>query len=304
MWLMLFYREPAQLHLRANGHDATPRRLTCVRKPDKTRNLSQQSIMQSDKLSSPRFVVRRSSIHGRGVFANQDIGPAELVSEYKGARLRWQDVVEHASQYGMTPGHTFLFDTGDGTVIDGASGGNSMRWMNHACEPNCKAYVSDARVFIYVLRHVNCGEELTIDYALVVDGTQTPEIRELYRCNCGSPHCRGTMLGKSSPPEEVRSHTSMRLAAAADFEPPEVHVLERCSATTIIVAWHEAARCHYAEQLWIRKKAARDGYCALSKVRVRAGDLVFVPKGNPAPLNHTACIAEKAVSALPLEEEV
>ena len=285
--------------------------------------------MQSDKLSSPRFVVRRSSIHGRGVFANQDICAAELVSEYKGARLRWQDVVEHASPYGMTPGHTFLFDTGDGTVIDGASGGNSMRWMNHACEPNCKAYVSDARVFIYALRHVNRGEELTIDYALVVDGTQTPEIRELYRCHCGSPHCRGTMLGKSSPPEEVRSRTSMRLAAAdqtvrsgiapfprdleadgplptaaAGFEPPEVHVLERRSATTIIVAWHEAARCHYVEQLWIRKKAARDGYCALSNVRVRAGDLVFVPKGNPAPLNHTACIAEKAVSALPIDEEV
>lgn len=160
--------------------------------------------MQSQKSSSPRFVVRPSPVHGRGVFANHDICTSELVSEYKGARVRWQDVVQRASWYGKIPGHTYLFDVGDGSVIDGACGGNSMRWMNHGCEPNCKAYISDGRVFIYALRHINRGEELTIGYSLALEGPRTPEVQELYRCCCGSPNCRGTMLAEISSSEDVR----------------------------------------------------------------------------------------------------
>ncbi len=150
--------------------------------------------MRSDKSSVSKLIVQPSPVHGNGVFANQDIGRTELISEYKGARVLWQNVVQRASSYGKTPGHTFLFDVGNGTVIDGARGGNSVRWMNHSCEPNCKAYVSDGRVFIYALKDIRRGEELTIDYGLVVEGTRTDEVRELYRCHCGSPNCRGTML--------------------------------------------------------------------------------------------------------------
>ncbi|SIT43967.1 Nuclear protein SET (fragment) [Paraburkholderia piptadeniae] len=150
--------------------------------------------MLPDKSPASRFIVQPSSVHGQGVFANQNIVRAELISEYKGARVSWQDVLQGASSYGKTPGHTFLFDTGDGTVIDGASGGSTVRWMNHSCEPNCKAYISDGRVFIYTLRDIKRSEELTIDYGLVIEGPLTDEVRDLYRCHCGSPNCRGTML--------------------------------------------------------------------------------------------------------------
>ncbi|WP_321574986.1 SET domain-containing protein-lysine N-methyltransferase [Paraburkholderia franconis] len=238
--------------------------------------------------------MQPSPVHGQGVFANQDIGRAELIAEYKGARVPWQHVVQRASSYGKTPGHTFLFDIGDGTVIDGARGGSSVRWMNHGCEPNCKAYIFDGRVFIYALGDVKRGEELTINYGLVVDGPQTVELRELYRCQCGSPNCRGTMLAETSRSKQVGSDTSSGL------KPPEIRVLERPSATTIIVSWCEAGRCHYGEQVWILKKAVRDGYCALSYVPVKAGDRVFVPRGTPPPLNHDACISQNAVPGLPI----
>jgi hypothetical protein len=42
--------------------------------------------MQTRKSRGPRFVVRPSPVHGRGVFANRDIGSSDLISEYKGAR--------------------------------------------------------------------------------------------------------------------------------------------------------------------------------------------------------------------------
>ena len=149
--------------------------------------------MRSDKSSVSKLIVQPSPVHGNGVFANRNIGRTELISEYKGARIPWQHVVQRASSYGKTPGHTFLFDIGDGTVIDGARGG-SVRWMNHGSEPNCKAYISDGRVFIYALRDIKRGEELTTDYGLVVEGPRTDEVLKLYRCHCGSPSCRGTML--------------------------------------------------------------------------------------------------------------
>ncbi|MEX3935819.1 SET domain-containing protein [Paraburkholderia phymatum] len=148
-------------------------------------------------------------MHGQGVFANQNIGRAELISEYKGTRVSWQDVVQGASRYGKTPGHTFLLDTGDGTVIDGARGGSTVRWMNHSCEPNCKAYVSDGRVFIYTLRDVKRGEELTIDYGLVVEGPRTDEVRDLI----GATAARPTAAAPCSLPN--------------GFKPPEVRVLKR-----------------------------------------------------------------------------
>ncbi|MPW18971.1 SET domain-containing protein-lysine N-methyltransferase [Paraburkholderia sp. CNPSo 3157] len=66
--------------------------------------------------------------------------------------------------------------------------------LNHSCEPNCKAYISDGRVFFYTLRDIKRGGELTIDYRLVIEGPRTDEVRDLYRCYCGSPNCRGNML--------------------------------------------------------------------------------------------------------------
>jgi SET domain-containing protein len=32
----------------------------------------------------------------------------------------------------------------DGRVIDGSVGGNSARWLNHSCQPNCEA-IEDER---------------------------------------------------------------------------------------------------------------------------------------------------------------
>ncbi|SIT38095.1 hypothetical protein BN2476_160026 [Paraburkholderia piptadeniae] len=57
--------------------------------------------------------------------------------------------------------------------------------------------------------------------------------------------------------------TAARRTAAAQcslqngFKPPEVHVLERPAATTLIVAWSEASRCCYGEQVGTLTKTVR-----------------------------------------------
>ncbi|WP_120296894.1 SET domain-containing protein [Paraburkholderia sp. BL23I1N1] len=145
---------------------------------------------------SRRIAVRRSTVHGRGVFATRELAPGELVCEYLGERIPWDEALRRHPRDPAHPDHTFYFDLGDGTVIDGAVGGNSARWINHACRPNCEAEDHNGRIFILTVQPIRAGEELSIDYALFVEGRHTRELRQRYACHCGSPECRRTMLAE------------------------------------------------------------------------------------------------------------
>jgi len=91
-------------------------------------------------------------------------------------------------------GHTFLFGLSDGRVIDGSLGGNSARWLNHACVANCEAVESNGRVHIHAVSDIESGEELFITYGLSVEGRLSAAVRAQYECRCGHHRCRGTML--------------------------------------------------------------------------------------------------------------
>ena len=138
-----------------------------------------------------RFVARRSSIHGKGVFANVAMAAGTRLMEYKGERITDQQSEE---LYSDNTTHTFLFMLEDTMVIDGGRNGNTARWINHSCEPNCQAEEINGRVFIKALRDILPGEELFYDYGLVIDERMTAKVKKQYACHCGSPDCRGTML--------------------------------------------------------------------------------------------------------------
>jgi SET domain-containing protein len=141
-----------------------------------------------------RITVRRSPVHGRGVFALTRIEAGERIVEYKGARVPWKEAQRRYARSGAEAGHTFFFDLDDGRVIDGAQGGNSARWLNHSCAPNCEAEQIGNRVFIRALRDIEAGGELFINYQLTVEGRHTAAVKRLYACRCGAAACRGTML--------------------------------------------------------------------------------------------------------------
>ena len=110
-----------------------------------------------------RLSVRRSSVHGRGVFALRALRAGELILEYTGTVMAWKHAVSRHRRFGAA-GHTFLFGLSDGRVIDGSLGGNSARWLNHACVANCEAVESDGRVYIQAVSNIKAGEELFIAY--------------------------------------------------------------------------------------------------------------------------------------------
>jgi SET domain-containing protein len=138
-----------------------------------------------------RITARRSPMHGTGVFALQPIEAGERLFEYKGELTSWQCAT---ALQRSEAGHTFVFGLSDGRVIDGSRGGNSARFLNHACAPNCEAIETGDRIFIHTLVNIEPGDELSIDYGLEIDGETTEEIRAHYACHCGASACRRSMI--------------------------------------------------------------------------------------------------------------
>src|SRR6478735_4715941 len=141
-----------------------------------------------------RIQVRKSGVHGKGVFALQDIPEGETLIEYIGEIITWKEAQRRHPWNPEDPNHTFYFHVDDGRVIDAAVGGNAARWINHSCNPNCEADEEDGRVFIKSLRNIKAGEELNYDYGLIIDEPYTKKLKAEYPCWCGSKNCRGTLL--------------------------------------------------------------------------------------------------------------
>nr|WP_210543346.1 SET domain-containing protein-lysine N-methyltransferase [Rhodoferax sp. PAMC 29310] len=141
-----------------------------------------------------RIQTRRSGVHGKGMFALVNIAEGETLIEYVGEVISWPEAQSRHPHDPTNPNHTFYFHVDEERVIDALYGGNSSRWINHACDPNCEAEEEDGRVFIKALRNIPAGEELNYDYGLMIDERYTAKLKAQYPCWCGAPDCRGTLL--------------------------------------------------------------------------------------------------------------
>ncbi len=154
-------------------------------------NLPAKAAPAGDKR---RIQVRRSGVHGKGVYALQNLAEGETLIEYGGEVISWKEALRRHPHDPLDPNHTFYFHIDDKHVIDGKQGGNSSRWINHSCKPNCEADEDGGRVFIKALRNIAAGEELFYDYGLIIDAKYTPKLLAEYPCWCGATSCRGTLL--------------------------------------------------------------------------------------------------------------
>lgn len=143
-----------------------------------------------------RIAVRNSPIHGRGVFALGRIPKGTRIIEYKGKLITDKEADRRYSRMHEHSPHTMLFSIEGGLVIDATRHGNSARWINHSCRPNCEIEEEGHRVFIDAGRDIRAGEELTYDYNLQIGEKHTKKAQREHACYCGSRGCRGTMLGE------------------------------------------------------------------------------------------------------------
>ncbi len=128
------------------------------------------------------------------MFALQDLAEGETLIEYVGEIISWDEAQDRHPHDPKDPNHTFYFHVNEDKVIDALHGGNSSRWINHSCAPNCEADEDNERVFIKALRNIKAGEELNYDYGLIIDEPYTKKLLAEYPCWCGAKNCRGTLL--------------------------------------------------------------------------------------------------------------
>jgi SET domain-containing protein len=148
--------------------------------------------------ANPLYVVKRSKIHGRGVYAARRIRSGTRIIEYVGDRISHEEADSRYEMKADDDGHTFLFVVDDDLCIDAGVGGNPARFINHKCDANCETIIEGRRVFIEAIRTIQPGEELGYDYQLTWESTDDPEELKLYTCRCGATNCRGTMLDRES----------------------------------------------------------------------------------------------------------
>jgi SET domain-containing protein len=167
-------------------------------------------VATASKKSDLPFEIRKSSIQGRGAFAKRRIRAGQRIVEYTGEHISTDEGDRRYEEDGMGRHHTFLFTLTDDVVVDGKKGGNESRYINHSCDPNCEAIIEGDRIFIYAKRNIQPDGELTYDYQYERRPDHTKEDEEFYRCLCGAPNCRGTIL---APPKKTRKKAATKKAA-------------------------------------------------------------------------------------------
>ena len=140
------------------------------------------------------LAIGKSGIHGRGCFAATPFHQNQRIAEYVGERIS----LAEAERRRCTPGEQCICDVDSEWAVDGSQGGNGTQYINHSCQPNTYVIVSERRIFIYALREIASGEELTTDYLYELYSEQTS-------CLCHSATCDETtsLAGVSSESAEA-----------------------------------------------------------------------------------------------------
>ncbi len=147
----------------------------------------------SDSAPKPWYIVRRSSIHQRGVFARRDIPKGTRIIEYVGERItkaeskrRADALIEKSKKTGGAA--VYIFDINKRIDLDGDVKYNTARLINHSCEPNCEVFDERSRIWIYAKRAIRKGEELCYNYGFDL------EHWDEHPCRCGSAQCVGHIV--------------------------------------------------------------------------------------------------------------
>lgn len=130
--------------------------------------------------------IRPSRIHRRGLFACQDLDAGSLLIEYVGIRISKMKAAELSLKQ-----NSYIFTLNKDADLDGNVSWNPARFINHSCEPNCKAQQDHQdRIWIVSTRQIRRGEELTFNY-----GYDLKNFRK-HPCGCGAPACLGYMVAE------------------------------------------------------------------------------------------------------------
>ena len=107
------------------------------------------------QIKNQSLAVKRART-GLGLFTLKRIPANRRIVEYVGTLITGEERERARGRY--------LFEIDENRIIDGSTRSNLARYINHSCEPNSKGYTSGNRIWIWSLRAIEAGEEITLDY--------------------------------------------------------------------------------------------------------------------------------------------
>ena len=75
------------------------------------------------------------------------------------------------------------------------------RFLNNSCEPSCGI---KNRTEVVAMRDLKKGEEITIDYAMIVFDYDQSKLEQNLTCHCGSKICRRRFGNYNNLPDELK----------------------------------------------------------------------------------------------------
>ncbi|KAL8152163.1 hypothetical protein V2J09_009923 [Rumex salicifolius] len=133
---------------------------------------------------------------GWGVEAAEEINNGDFIIEYIGEVIN--DAICEQRLWDMKYSgvkNFYMCEIQKDFIIDASFKGNTSRFLNHSCEPNCKLekwqVEGETRVGVFAAQSIKVGEPLTYDYRFVQFG---PEVK----CYCGTAKCQGYLGTKPS----------------------------------------------------------------------------------------------------------
>ncbi len=135
------------------------------------------------KKSNKWIRIESSDIDQLGAFAKRKIPPETAVAEYTGKRISKEEATRQ-----IEAGNVYVFCLDDDYDIDGDDDKNLAKYCNHSCAPNCETRYEDDAIWIYSIKTITPGEEITINY-----GFDLTDYKD-HPCRCGAPDCVGYIV--------------------------------------------------------------------------------------------------------------
>ncbi|KAI0975758.1 hypothetical protein F4678DRAFT_281147 [Xylaria arbuscula] len=144
--------------------------------------------------------VIKTSDRGYGIRANRCFQANQIIMEYTGEIITEEECDRRMNEKYKDNQCYYLMSFDQNMIID-ATTGSIARFVNHSCQPNCrmvKWIVSgQPRMALFAGdRDIMTGDELTYDYNF-----DPFSAKNVQKCLCGSPNCRGVLGPK---PKEVK----------------------------------------------------------------------------------------------------
>ena len=137
------------------------------------------------------YKIKKSKIDKNGLYASCNIKKGTKIIEYKGKIIsvkRSETDPKFDNKKAI-----YLFNINKRFDLDGDFKFNIARLINHSCDPNCEVFGEGLKVWVYAMKDIRKGDELSYDYGFSYD-----ENFKQFPCNCRSENCVGYIVREGS----------------------------------------------------------------------------------------------------------